>query len=136
MAESGVVTMRKLLALVEEDRRRIEGALGTRKALTALRVHDVFKTRVASSIPAVSRATGLTPPAVSSAIEALVTLDIVREVKARQRNRQFLYVGYLKTLENGTVSRPEAEPPPHDHVAGKEHATAPCGVRPKPPPSV
>jgi Fic family protein len=103
VAESGVVTMRKLLALVDEDRRRIEGALGTRKALTALRVHDVFKTRVATSIPNASKTTGLTPPTVSLAIEALVKLDIVREVTARQRNRQFLYVGYLKTLEDGAA---------------------------------
>ena len=103
VSESGVITMRRLLALVAEDRRRIEGALGTRKALTALRVHDVFKTRVATSIPQASKATGLTPPAVSSAMEALVKLDIVREVTARQRNRQFLYIGYLKTLEDGTA---------------------------------
>ena len=102
VAESGVVTMRKLLTLVEEDRRTIEDALGTRKALTALRIHDVFKTRVATSIPMASKATGLTRPTVSSAIEALVKLGIVREVTARQRNRQFLYSGYLKALEDGT----------------------------------
>jgi len=99
VSESGVVTMRKLLALVEEDRRRIESALGTRKALTALRVHDVFKYRVASSIPQVSNITGISPPAVSSAIEALVKLGIVREVTAKQRNRQFVYEGYLRVLE-------------------------------------
>lgn len=99
VSDSGVVTMRKLLALVEEDRRRIESALGTRKALTALRVHDVFKHRVASSIPQVSNITGISPPAVSSAIEALVKLDIVREVTAKQRNRQFVYSGYLAALD-------------------------------------
>ena len=89
--------------LVDEDRRRIDAALGTRKALTALRVHDVFTRRVATSITAASKATGLTPPTVSSAIDALVTLDIVREVTARQRNRQFLYSAYLTTLEGGSA---------------------------------
>ena len=106
VSESGVVTMRRLLALVEEDRLRIEGALGARKGLSALRVHDVFKRRVAASIPAAVKATGLTPPTVSSAIEALVKLGIVREVTAKQRNRQFLYVGYLQTLEDGTAAVP------------------------------
>ena len=106
VSESGVMTLRRLLALVEEDRRRIEGALGTRKALTALRVHDVFNRRVATSIPYASRATGLTPPTVSSAVEALVKLGIVREVTARQRNRQFLYSAYLTTLEDGAIAAP------------------------------
>ena len=97
--------MRKLIALVGEDRRRIDGALGTRKALTARRVHDVFTQRVATSIPTASKATGLTPP-VSSAIEALEQLGIVHEVTARQRNRQFLYSAYLTTLEDGTLAVP------------------------------
>jgi Fic family protein len=99
VAESGVVTMRRLLALVEEDRLRIEGALGVRKGLTALRIHDVLARRVVASIPGVSKITGLTPPTVSSAIDALERLHIVREVTARQRNRQFLYEGYLRALE-------------------------------------
>lgn len=99
VSESSVATMRALLALVEEDRRKIDGALGTRKALTALRVHDVFKMRVASSIPQVSKLTSLTPPAVSSAIEALEKLGIVKEVTARQRNRQFVYSAYLAELD-------------------------------------
>ena len=100
VSESGVATMRKLLALVAEDRRRIDAALGTRKALTALRVFNVFNERVATSIPAASRATGLTPPAVSSAIASLVALGIVREATARRRNRQFLYSAYLSTLDS------------------------------------
>ena len=53
VSESGVGTMRKLLALVEA----------------------------------------------SSAIEALEKLGIVREVTARQRNRQFVYEGYLPVLD-------------------------------------
>jgi len=91
--------MRKLLALLEDDRVRIEGALGARKGLSTLRVFDVFARRVAASIPTASKATGLTPPTVSSAIEALEKLGIVREVTARQRNRQFVYDGYLRVLD-------------------------------------
>jgi DNA-binding Lrp family transcriptional regulator len=62
-------------------------------------VFDVFARRVAASIPTAAKATGLTPPTVSSAIEALERLGIVREVTARQRNRQFVYEGYLRVLD-------------------------------------
>ncbi len=103
VSDSGVKTMQRLLALVEEDRRRIEEALGARKALTVLRLHDVLKHRVAMSISSATKITGLTPPTVTSAIEALEKLGIVREVTARQRNRQYLYSAYLATLEDGTT---------------------------------
>ena len=106
VSESGVKTMKRLLELVEEDRRRIEAAFGARKALTVLRLHDVFKHRVATSIPAATKMTGLTPPTVASAIEALEKLGIVRQVTARQRNRQFLYSAYLAALEDGAASKP------------------------------
>ncbi len=104
VSESGVGTMRTLLALVEADRSRIESALGARRGLSALRVHSVFARRVAASIPIVSKMTGLTPPTVSSAVEALETLDIVREVTARQRNRQFVYDRYLRVLDGQGVA--------------------------------
>jgi len=105
VSESGVATMRKLLALVEEDRRRIEGALGARKGLSALRVHDVFARRVVASISSASKLTGLTTPTVASAIEALERLGVVREVTARQRNRQFVYEGYLRIFEEPGITR-------------------------------
>jgi Fic family protein len=76
-----------------------EGALGARKGLSTLRVYEVFARRVATSIPVAARATGLTPPTVSSAIEEMEKLGIVRQVTARQRNRQFVYDAYLKVLE-------------------------------------
>jgi hypothetical protein len=70
------MTMRKLLALVEKDRLRIEGGLGTRKGPSALRVHDAVARRVLMSIPTASKVTGLTQPTVSSAMEALGKLGI------------------------------------------------------------
>ena len=80
--------------------------LGARKALTVLRIHEVFKHRVATSIPAATKSTGLTAPTVASAIDALQKLGIVREVTAKQRNRQFLYSAYLATLEDGGERNP------------------------------
>lgn len=103
VSESGVATMRQLLELIEADRVKIEGALGTRKALTALRVHDVFNRRVAMSIKVACKFTGLTTPAVASAIEELIKLGIIRQAGQGQRNRQFIYTGYLQILETGAA---------------------------------
>jgi DNA-binding transcriptional ArsR family regulator len=102
--------MRTLLALVAADRLRIEGALGARRGLSTLRVHGVFARRVTASTPMVSKATGLTPPTVSSAIDALEKLGIVREVTARQRNRQFVYDSYLRVLDGQGIEPNRVEP--------------------------
>jgi Fic family protein len=101
VADQGVGTIQKLIALFDRDRRRVQETLGARKALSTLRVHDVLKQRAVTSIPLAATATGLTPPTVASAIESLEELGIVREVTARRRNRQFLYTDYLDTLNEG-----------------------------------
>jgi cell filamentation protein, protein adenylyltransferase len=101
VSHQGVETMQRLLDLFARDRNRIQTALGGRRALTALRVHDVLTKRAVTSIPLAARATGLTPPTVSAAVEELEKLHIVREVTARQRNRQFLYSEYFRTLDEG-----------------------------------
>jgi Fic family protein len=101
VSQQGVETMQRLLALFARDRDRIQSSLGARRALTALRVHDVLAQRAVTSIPSAARATGLTPPTVSAAIEELEKLGVVREMTARQRNRQFLYGEYFRTLDEG-----------------------------------
>jgi Fic family protein len=101
VSQQGVETMQRLLALFARDRERIHSSLGARRALTALRVHDVLTQRAVTSIPSAARATGLTPPTVSAAIEELEKLGVVREMTARQRNRQFLYSEYFRTLDEG-----------------------------------
>lgn len=103
VSKSGVATMRQLLELIEADRLKIEGALGTRRASTALRVHEVFKRRVAMSIKVACKFTGLTAPAVASAVDELIKLDIIRQAGEGKRNRQFIYSGYLQILEKGAT---------------------------------
>lgn len=104
VAQQGVETMQKLLELIAADRDRIQAQLGGRRGLSALRVYDLLKQRAVTSIPLAAAATGLTQPTVASAIATLEELGIVREVTARQRNRQFLYVEYFQTLDQGAAS--------------------------------
>ena len=103
VAQQGVGTMRKLLDLFARDRDRIQAALPGRRGLSALSVHEVLKQRAMTTISLTAAKTGLTSPTVASAIEELQKLGIVNELTARQRNRQFLYVEYYKTLDQGAV---------------------------------
>jgi Fic family protein len=103
VAQQGVDTMRRLLDLFARDRERIQAALPGRRGLSALSVHEVLKQRAMTTISLTVAATGLTSPTVASAIEELQKLGIVNELTARQRNRQFLYVEYYRTLDQGAA---------------------------------
>ncbi|MBN1653897.1 MAG: Fic family protein [Deltaproteobacteria bacterium] len=99
-AEGAVVTARQLSKLFLKDRSRIEKA--GRRAGSALRVHEALKTRAILTMSEVSRTTGLSFPAASSAVELLVQLKIARELTGKRRNRIFVYDRYLATLNEGT----------------------------------
>jgi hypothetical protein len=90
----------RVAELVRADRARIE--THGRRAGSALRVHDALKARPISSMPELSRTTGLSFPAASSAMELLIELDIAREPTGRRRNRLFVYDRYLARLNEGT----------------------------------
>jgi len=53
-------------------------------------------------MPGVRDATGLSFPAVSSAMDVLVELGIARELTGKRRNRLFVYDRYLTILAEGT----------------------------------
>jgi Fic family protein len=99
-AEGAVVTAGQLSELFQKDRSRIEKA--GRRAGSALRVHEALKTRPILTMSEVSRTTGLSFPAASSAVELLVKLKIARELTGKRRNRIFVYDRYLATLNEGT----------------------------------
>ena len=99
-AEGAVLTARRLAEMFAADRVRIE-ALG-RRAGSALRVHEALKGRPITTMADVSRTTGLSFPAVSSAMAALVELGIARELTGKRRNRVFAYDVYLSILNEGT----------------------------------
>jgi len=99
-AEEAVATARRLTTLFDTDRGRI--AVQGRRAGSMLRVHDVLRQRPLASLTDVARKTRLTFPTASAAMDALVSLGIVREFTGRQRNRVFAYDEYLSILNEGT----------------------------------
>jgi len=101
VAAGAVSTAERLRAMFQVDRSRIEEA--GRRAGSALRVHEALKARPIQSLPAVRNATGLSFPAVSSAMNLLVDQGIARELTGKRRNRLFVYDRYLEILNEGTA---------------------------------
>ncbi len=99
-AESAVETAQRLDSMFRDDRERVEQQ--GRRANSALRVHDALKARPIGTLSGVSVATGLSFPAVASAMKLLEELGIARERTGQRRNRLFVYDRYLATLSEGT----------------------------------
>lgn len=100
VADGAVSTAERLRELFEGDRALARGA--GRRAGSALRVHEALKARPIQTLPRLCQATGLSFPAVSSAMNLLVELGIARELTGKRRNRLFAYDGYLAILNEGT----------------------------------
>ncbi|NLF30255.1 MAG: Fic family protein [Planctomycetes bacterium] len=97
-------TAGRILRCFEEDRRRIEH-LG-RKAGSVHRLHDLLQHHPITTISNAARQLTMTTPTVGSAIEAMETLGIVREITGKQRDRIYVYDPYLKILDEGTQPFP------------------------------
>jgi Fic family protein len=99
-AEGAVTTAQRLSEIVRLDRAQIESA--GRRAGSALRVHEALKARPILSMSDLCKSTGLSFPAVSSAMERLAGKKITRELTGKRRNRLFVYDRYLAILNEGT----------------------------------
>ena len=99
-ADGAVATARRLVALFQQDQDAIR-QLG-RAAGSALRVHQALKEQPIATIANICKHTGLSFPAVSSAMTRLLALGLVREITGRDRNRVFIYDRYLAILNEGT----------------------------------
>ena len=99
-AESAVSTARRVVALFQEDRQRIQKK--GRAAGSALRVHDVLKERPLASIQNVSHRAALSFPAASTGMALLEKVGIAKELTGKKRNRVFGYSRYLAILGEGT----------------------------------
>ena len=99
-AELAVLTARRLTDMFDSDRERII-RIG-RAANSALRVQQALKERPVATLPALCERTGLTFPTVSSALNRLMELGIVREATGAARNRIFVYDRFLSVLNEGT----------------------------------
>jgi Fic family protein len=97
-ASGAVVTANAISELFSKDRRALEQQ--GRRSGSALRVHEALKARPISSLSAISRSTGLSFPAAASAMELLVSTNVVRELTGKRRNRLFVYDKFLRALND------------------------------------
>src|SRR6185369_11027405 len=95
-ANSAVTSAHALSELFRVDRARIEQQ--GRRSGSALRAHEALKARPISSLSAITDATGLSFPAAASAVDLLESMDIVRELTGKRRNRLFVYDRFLNML--------------------------------------
>lgn len=98
-AQQAFRTAQRLLALFEEDRRRIEG-LG-RQAGSALQVHQYARRYAFVRVPEAQKHLPLSGPTIQSAVRSLEALGILQETTGRERNRLWAYRRYLSILSEG-----------------------------------
>src|SRR5271157_3929929 len=99
-ADQAASAARRIVALFEEDQRRIEG-LG-RPAASVLRVFQHMQRNPIVSIPATAQKIGISAPTVAKSLEHMRRLGILREITGRERHRLFVYEPYLAILNEGT----------------------------------
>jgi Fic family protein len=88
---------RRLREIGASDRGRV-AAIG-RLARSALRVHEALLSRPITTVAKSAQFTGLSVPAVTASLMALIDLGIVRERTGRRRGRVFAYERYLEALQ-------------------------------------
>jgi Fic family protein len=99
-ATVAVQTAQRLVKLFNDDASRIQ-ELG-RITATALRIFDALRARPILTLKEVCKRTNMTFPAAAKGMEALIKLELARELTGRQRNRVFAYDRYLSILNEGT----------------------------------
>jgi Fic family protein len=103
-ANEAAETAERTLRLFAADRGKLQ-ALG-RAAASALRVQEVMQRTPFVRIRTITKALGLTVPTVTSALNHLVKLGIVKEVSGKRRDRLFAYHGYVNIVGEGTKPLP------------------------------
>jgi Fic family protein len=99
-AEQAATAARRILAVFDDDRRKIE-TLG-RPAASVLRVFEHMQRNPILSIPRAAEKIGISSPTVAKSLEHMRRLGILREITGRQRHRLFVYDAYLAILNEGT----------------------------------
>jgi Fic family protein len=99
-ADQAVNAARRIITLLEADRRKIE-ALG-RPAASVLRVFQHAQTNPILSIGGAAEKTGGSFPTVANAVDHMQRLGLLREITGKQRKRLFVYDPYLAILNEGT----------------------------------
>lgn len=90
----------QILHLFEADRKKIR-ATG-RKAASSLAVHEYLQAHPMTKIGPAAKDLKLSIPTVTSALETLTKIKIVKESTGKRRDRLFAYPQYLHILSQGT----------------------------------
>lgn len=98
-ALGAVDTARRLVALFEEDTRRLQQS--GRSAANALRVLAALRQRPILSLPQLCQLTAMTFPTANKTMAMLVATGIAHELTGQRRNRIFSYDAYLSILNEG-----------------------------------
>jgi len=99
-SEQALGAARQIITLPDADRKKVE-SLG-RPAATALRILQHAQTNPILSIPMTAEKIGISFPTVTSAVNHLQKLGVLREITGKQRRRLFVYDAYMKILNEGT----------------------------------
>ena len=99
-ARDAVRAAERILAVLQADRGRIR-ALRTRRAASALRVHEVLAKCPVLTVREASRRASVAFATASSAMRLLADQGIAQEITGLRRNRVFAYAAYLAILNEG-----------------------------------
>ena len=92
--------VKRSLALFGKDRKKI-AALG-RASSSALRVQEYMQKRPIANIGSMSKTLKLSVPTVTTALQHLERIGVIKEITGARRNRIFSYPKYLAIVEAGT----------------------------------
>jgi hypothetical protein len=99
-AQEAADTAERTLKLFARDKDKIQ-ELG-RATPSALRLHEFIQTSPYVRIRTAAKALKLTVPTVTSSLNHLVRLGIVKEVSGKHRDRLFAYSRYVNMVSEGT----------------------------------
>jgi Fic family protein len=99
-ATQAVDTVQRLMALAEEDRKRIQ-TLG-RVSGSVLGIHHAMMERPIASPVWLKGKTGLSLTTIGTSLKKLEELGVVRELTGQKRNRFYGYTQYISILNRGT----------------------------------
>lgn len=98
-AEAAIGTARDINQRFSDDLELLE-SLG-RAAGSALRIHRVLQKKPIITIGDAADLSGVSQPTVLAAFERMITLNLVRELTGKERNRVYVYQPYLEILVRG-----------------------------------
>ncbi len=97
-AEQAVETAKKIIAVFDRDREKIK-TLG-RTMTSILLVHQYLEKHPITDIRKIEQNCELSFPTVARSIEQLETLDIVREITGKERQKVYVYTQYIDILND------------------------------------